>query len=1311
MIIAVHEVYMSSLYKLATVDPEYSAIYFYKYSALRFIVVFLLCLPLFPFTIPLVLYSPRIRCSLFYSIVHSPNDATIVLLLSPNSTSWSVARIFSSTFGYKPSLAFLYRKQKYVLVRDRFLRIDPRLVDVPLSAFRHYLQKKSGLSTSDVNYRLEQDGPNTIDIQPKSLATDIFHKLFHPFYIFQIISVNIWFHNGYMHYAVVIFCLSMFSAAWEIYSARKSEKNLRAMAQVKQTIQVWRDGVLTQIDSSDLVVGDLVVLESDRSLVCDMVMVQGNCIVDESSLTGETIPVMKTALPASDPTLRYYKPEAFRSHTLFAGSVISHIRQDSAASSIPSPAIYSSTSLDHSPLSSSHQSVQSLENVHISPFRKSSPPSFSRTDSHSTYHTDDSDDVATCCNGSPATPCHTLFDSQALGVVIATGFTSTKGQLFRSILYPHEFDLRINRQTYSFLMIMIGIALAAFTFKVVSGIQNEENVFNIVFNSLDLITVAVPPSLPLVLSIGIGFSLGRLKQKNIYCINPDRINFAGWIDLVCWDKTGTLTDSKLQFQGIHTPSNHFVDLNQLDAYQPICLCLAACHNLVQVKEKTVGHFVDMEMYRVSGADMDTCSGKLHHVVTSPDDQIISEHEIPYAASISVLPEGPIHILKRYDFDSQIQRSSVLVAVPHATRKCKKRHSHVCTRRDTETYCTVFDQDKEPIDIRFMALVKGSPENIKNICNRDSIPANYDQMYHALANQGYYVIAFGYKQLTEKLVDRGFLTRAPQMIRDLSRSQVESDLVFCGFALFKSPIKPEAFKTVRTLDKAGIRSVMITGDGPLTAVYIGRQLGLVKEALLMDVGEDEKQCYFQEIPSREGKDPTKTFKYPFSEFDSFMARNEDKDYRFAMSPGAFYWILDRYDDEQVKRIMNRTAVYARARPNDKTAIVEKYMTNGQYVAMTGDGTNDSGAMKAAHIGLALSDTEASIVAPFSSGKKNISDLLILLLEGRGALDTAFTAFKFMVMYPVIQMMTSIVAYYHQSQMGNPQWLVDDLGIAFGLATLMLYTRPTNKLINRRPVNSLFSRAVIGSIVGQILINVAFSVGNLVLMLHQPWYCNSVVAKKNLDPETFLPINATYTYEQNYPCYYIDPDRDVTSFTLVSTYESTFSYLYGHFQMIGVALGFSLFNMFRRPVWTNIYFVSWLVICFSGCSFLLLLGHDHGQLFITIRDAFQFRDDGQVPQSYRFIMYLLVGINLVISIFWEYVISNVFPPPQLVAGQVVKKRTSDDQKFGRAARCSMISQDLRKHAIVDEEQVKAIEQIEKVKEMCGKPSKTTLDILPS
>ena len=165
-----------------------------------------------------------------------------------------------------------------------------------------------------------------------------------------------------------------------------------------------------------------------------------------------------------------------------------------------------------------------------------------------------------------------------LALVTETGFSTIKGNLIRSILYPKKMDEKFEKDSYKYIAMMSILCIVGFLISIPFLLKTQEWP-SILKRSLDLITTAVPPSLPACLGIGISYSIQRLKKQKIVCIARDRVNIAGKINILCFDKTGTLTEDHLDIYGYRSVKmkgksqdfqfNPFIKIvydNSLDAY-------------------------------------------------------------------------------------------------------------------------------------------------------------------------------------------------------------------------------------------------------------------------------------------------------------------------------------------------------------------------------------------------------------------------------------------------------------------------------------------------------------------------------------------------------------------------------------------------------------------------------------------------------------------------------------------------------------------------------------------------------------------------
>ena len=122
---------------------------------------------------------------------------------------------------------------------------------------------------------------------------------------------------------------------------------------------------------------------------------------------------------------------------------------------------------------------------------------------------------------------------------------TTKGGLERDILYPRPTKFAFYSDSLIFVGIMALVAVIGFFGTLPIKIEKEQELEIFIKESLDLITIAVPPALPAAMSIGVAFAVQRLRRAQIFCISPPRVNVSGMIQLMVFDKTGTLTEDGL----------------------------------------------------------------------------------------------------------------------------------------------------------------------------------------------------------------------------------------------------------------------------------------------------------------------------------------------------------------------------------------------------------------------------------------------------------------------------------------------------------------------------------------------------------------------------------------------------------------------------------------------------------------------------------------------------------------------------------------------------------------------------------------------
>jgi cation-transporting ATPase 13A2 len=241
---------------------------------------------------------------------------------------------------------------------------------------------------------------------------------------------------------------------------------------------------------------------------CDAVLLNGNVIVNESMLTGESVPVTKTALSNSRGTSVSVGNDQFLRTSLSGGGG-----------------------------GNTSQTLKSMtiQDVKLDIKEHSRHILFSGTQVIQTRY----------------------FENEKIkAVVLRTGFNTTKGELVRAILHPKPVDFHFNRDTYKYVGGLSAIAVIGMIFSMVIKIMKKNPASDVIKRSLDIVTIAVPPALPGALTAGLIYSQNRLRKQKIYCISPRTINICGTLNTFVFDKTGTLTEDGLDLKCVLPATKH-----------------------------------------------------------------------------------------------------------------------------------------------------------------------------------------------------------------------------------------------------------------------------------------------------------------------------------------------------------------------------------------------------------------------------------------------------------------------------------------------------------------------------------------------------------------------------------------------------------------------------------------------------------------------------------------------------------------------------------------------------------------------------------
>lgn len=522
----------------------------------------------------------------------------------------------------------------------------------------------------------------------------------------------------------------------------------------------------------------------------------------------------------------------------------------------------------------------------------------------------------------------------AKGIVIRTGMGTEMGKIANLIQQTESMETPLQHRLEQLGKILIVVALALTVMVVLAGILHGQPAYEMFLAGVSLAVAAIPEGLPAIVTIALALGVQRMIKRRAIVRKLPSVETLGCASVICSDKTGTLTQNKMTVtklwiggrplditgegyepSGTCLDAGKIVDLKHDQSLRRLLQIAALCNNATVTKLEQ-----ENEAKRKKGKG-----------VLVQDEWVLKGD--PTEGALTVLAsklgvsaksmEGLYKRVKEYPFDSERKRMSVLV-----------------THQGGRLICT-----------------KGAPDVLMNQCSyllwdgkvvpfTATLKAKVSEAAESMAAGALRVLGFAYRELR------------PQDASEVE-TDVENQLIFVGLSGMIDPPRREVKEAIANCRRAGIKTVMITGDHQLTAEAIAGQLGIMPRGGIAVNGQQ----------------------------------------------------LNDMSDDQLERLADNIFVYARVSPEHKLRIVKALQRKGHVVAMTGDGVNDAPAIKAADIGIAMGITGTDVSKEASAlvlSDDNFSSIVAAIEEGRGIYENIRKFIRYLLASNVGEILTMFLA---------------------------------------------------------------------------------------------------------------------------------------------------------------------------------------------------------------------------------------------------------------------------------------------------------------
>lgn len=570
--------------------------------------------------------------------------------------------------------------------------------------------------------------------------------------------------------------------------------------------------------------------------------------------------------------------------------------------------------------------------------------------------------------------------------IIATGMNTQMGKIAGMISEIQEEPTPLQKRLDELGKIIAVGCLIICAVVAFAGFLRGEPVMNMLLTGVSLAVAAVPEGLPAIVTISLALAVGRMVKRKSLIRKLHAVETLGCADVICSDKTGTLTENKMTVQRIfvsdeeievtgsgYRKSGKFMMDGKLinpkghEAGKRLLEVCALCNNAaIRAEQGGKGLFKE--------------DGGSYAILGDPTEAAL----LIMAAKAGVTQQSLADEYRRVDeipFDSKRKLMSII-----AEDRMGQRFAF------TKGGCDVL-----------MEKCSGVLWGDKILPITGPLKNKIEAASTRMAEKGLRVLAMAYKPLT-----------AGEPV-----SRAETGLIFLGLTGMMDPPRKEAKEAVLTCRKAGIKTVMITGDHKLTACAIAKQIGI------------------------------------FHAGDKVLTGKE----------------LDVISDEELEQQIENVTVFARVSPHHKLKIVRAFRRKGHITAMTGDGVNDAPAVKEADIGVSMGISGTDVTKEASDVillDDNFATLVTAVEEGRTIYGNIRKFIRYLLSCNIGEVLTMFLGIL----MGLPVVLLPihillvNL-VTDGLPAIALGLEPTDKNSMKKPprrsTESVFSNGLLTTII--------------------------------------------------------------------------------------------------------------------------------------------------------------------------------------------------------------------------------------------------------